>query len=555
MVCAELISSVNVVCSNANNLQKHIKNKPLHTNTISFRGNRYTTQQIQNLLLKKGIKSEFSNREYVANCFYNVINTYEKLFGNSYLPREVSFTPQIKNIYAKYNHDKDTIACDNKSSPSSSWISKLSHSINGTSKTQQSNINSDKPLVHPAYIYAYEFSRAALLKNLDKRLGHKKAQAYWSELNNMKLPQPLVNIAAYSSNTNNLASFIIERITQDVCRNISPKGNWDIVGHPDVRYEDIFKRRWNSKKSSPQSYIDYYTEMVWNGGIKQAERVTQETTNLKKEPILNKKIIAYIPLVTQLQKVPVLVKQKIPLLSAKPKEEFVLRTRPLKTKVKTEVTEKQYSIIPTLNKFYENIKYNISDTFKNVKLGKPNYRRKQVNTFPKIANVFGKLLDKAEDTLYDLKNIKFETPNWLINSFDRTCEAFENLRYKISLIFDKRERERYRDEKEAEKIRRMISPFLNTIQERMNELRNTPQKEYYSSSKSDLSEKVVDFFDGLKDGLFGSISERNSSSSTNIRTKKENEKSFEDKVGNTIGNFLNIFRDDDRYEEPQKRLW
>ena len=41
-------------------------------------------------------------------------------------------------------------------------------------------------------------------------------------------------------------------------------------------YSDIFSRKWDYRYSSPQSYIDYFTQQVWNGDIEGAKRVGQQ---------------------------------------------------------------------------------------------------------------------------------------------------------------------------------------------------------------------------------------------------------------------------------------
>ncbi len=35
----------------------------------------------------------------------------------------------------------------------------------------------------------------------------------------------------------------------------------------------LFLRKWNYRYSRPQSYIDYFTQQVWNGNIEEANRV------------------------------------------------------------------------------------------------------------------------------------------------------------------------------------------------------------------------------------------------------------------------------------------
>ena len=57
----------------------------------------------------------------------------------------------------------------------------------------------------------------------------------------------------------------------------------------DVDYSSIFSRKWNYRYSSPQSYIDYFTQQVWNGDLDEAKRVgdkvEQYLTELDAEPV------------------------------------------------------------------------------------------------------------------------------------------------------------------------------------------------------------------------------------------------------------------------------
>ena len=49
------------------------------------------------------------------------------------------------------------------------------------------------------------------------------------------------------------------------------------VGSPlDVRYADIFERKWNCRYICPQAYSDYYTQQVWMGDINGAEEVAKK---------------------------------------------------------------------------------------------------------------------------------------------------------------------------------------------------------------------------------------------------------------------------------------
>jgi len=43
-----------------------------------------------------------------------------------------------------------------------------------------------------------------------------------------------------------------------------------------VDYSNIFYDNWKYRYSSPQSYIDYFTQQVWNGNIEGAKQVGKD---------------------------------------------------------------------------------------------------------------------------------------------------------------------------------------------------------------------------------------------------------------------------------------
>ena len=69
-----------------------------------------------------------------------------------------------------------------------------------------------------------------------------------------------------------MCEFLAERMAKDVCAGLTDD-MWVKYKDIDVKYDDIFNRKWNYRYSSPQSYIDYFTQQVWNGDIEGAKRV------------------------------------------------------------------------------------------------------------------------------------------------------------------------------------------------------------------------------------------------------------------------------------------
>ena len=76
-----------------------------------------------------------------------------------------------------------------------------------------------------------------------------------------------------------MVMYLLLNVTKDICKGITNE-KWipykDIGVNSkdiDVNYSDIFNRKWNYRYSRPLSYIDYFTQQVWNGNIEEANRV------------------------------------------------------------------------------------------------------------------------------------------------------------------------------------------------------------------------------------------------------------------------------------------
>ena len=66
--------------------------------------------------------------------------------------------------------------------------------------------------------------------------------------------------------------FLAERMAKDICGGLTDN-MWVPYKDIDVNYSDIFSRKWGYRYSSPQAYIDYFTQQVWDGDIEEAKRV------------------------------------------------------------------------------------------------------------------------------------------------------------------------------------------------------------------------------------------------------------------------------------------
>ena len=138
------------------------------------------------------------------------------------------------------------------------------------------------PTGHYLQTFVHEFGHSAHFKNL-----YSRGNAYsMVELRNAQIPTSFgrflakFNLGRYSAT--NMNEFMAERITKDVCKNLDR--NDGFVGNVrDLDYSDIFSRKWSYRYSSPQAYLDYYTQQVWNGDVTEAKNALNQMERYLKE--------------------------------------------------------------------------------------------------------------------------------------------------------------------------------------------------------------------------------------------------------------------------------
>ena len=95
------------------------------------------------------------------------------------------------------------------------------------------------------------------------------ADECWDALYNTKVPTFIgrmitkFSIGEYANT--DMLEHLANRVAKDVCSNYDSKNEFFEGDREDLDYSDIFDRKWGELSVlHPQSYIDYYTQQVWN---------------------------------------------------------------------------------------------------------------------------------------------------------------------------------------------------------------------------------------------------------------------------------------------------
>ena len=237
----------------------------------------------QKLEKEYGVKCVFGDNGFVAECIEKTTKVFSDLLGKQNLPTEVSYRvmghPSTK---ASYDNVWNTV-CINKDHDSTMY--KDINSLKEAAREEQRIFLPDwSSSRHPAHPFVHEYSHCAHWKHLLQRNGYSDAEKVWKGLVGVQIPTAIGRLIArykisdYAVGTRSscdMCEFMAERMAQDVCNGLTDN-MWTSYKDIDVGYDDIFNRRWSYRYSSPQSYIDYFTQQVWNGDIAGAEEVGRE---------------------------------------------------------------------------------------------------------------------------------------------------------------------------------------------------------------------------------------------------------------------------------------
>ena len=234
--------------------------------------------QIERALKKKyNIECNFGFNEFVAECIKTTTTLFDDLFGRSSLPK----TAEFKSFRKAFKEDDSTLGMHIHylGGINGVYFNSDSNCFKTKNKLKFNEMTNKLLWWHPTGNYlqtfVHEYAHSAHYKHLCSR-GN---EYIMYELQDTRIPTVIgrlitkFKLGRYSAT--NMNEFMAERITKDVCKNLS--GSDKFLGHKrDLDYENIFSNKWSYRYTSPQSYLDYFTQQVWNGDTEKAEEVAAD---------------------------------------------------------------------------------------------------------------------------------------------------------------------------------------------------------------------------------------------------------------------------------------
>lgn len=242
--------------------------------------NRFKALYLEHSIKKQyGIQCDFKNNGFVGECVQKTAALFNDLFGKESLPKEAVFTSFKK----MFHEDEATIGMHTYANcyyPDDEVYFNSDNSCFKTKNKLKFNEMTDKivwwhPTGHYLQTFVHEFSHSAHFHHLYDR----NNSSVMSELNTTRIPTALgrfitkFKLGRYSAK--NMNEFMAERITKDICKHLN-KNDAYTGTYADIDYEHIFEKRWDYRYSCPQSYLDYYTQQVWNGDKEEANEALED---------------------------------------------------------------------------------------------------------------------------------------------------------------------------------------------------------------------------------------------------------------------------------------
>lgn len=262
--------------------------RQLNKKFVSFGNIDYAKASIiENKLLKRGIKTNVCGNSFVAECYEKTVNIFEKLLNKSFLPKKLDSDYMQEQIYACYICGDDDTVSVNRHYFESVYKNKSMLAKEARKNHHHLLLTNWLSTRHPAHIFVHEFSHCAHYHHVIKRNGKDVALDTLNGLTNTQIPTSIgkliikFKLSGYAVE-GNMKEFMAERMSKDICKNLTKK-QWQLKRDIDVNYENIFSRKWQYRYSTPQSYIDYFTQQVWNGDIDGANAVGDDTEKYLKE--------------------------------------------------------------------------------------------------------------------------------------------------------------------------------------------------------------------------------------------------------------------------------
>ena len=228
--------------------------------------------KIEQRLAQKGIESEFLDNLLVADCTRKTVAIFEKIFGKRLLSKSIKFTPINPYAYGDCSWSDSAIRINSRLECFDSK-EKLSEEMK-----KSKNIfflPDEKSTTHYLGAFIHELAHSVHFNHLkETHLGFMISRFHEARIPNA-IGRLITKYKLGKYSAENMNEFMAERITKDIARNLNSKD--EFVGSTlDLKYSDIFKRKWNCRYICPQAYIDYYTQQVWAGDINGAEAIAKK---------------------------------------------------------------------------------------------------------------------------------------------------------------------------------------------------------------------------------------------------------------------------------------
>jgi len=233
-------------------------------------------RRVEKTLAKDGMKCQFNNHKFVALCIEKIQKIFKKHFGKNSLPKGVQFE-NLENCYGQYDMSSRIVTI-NSGLPCFNNLQDLKKEMK---KSKNFLIPNEKSTIHPARTFVHEFGHCAHHMHLDL-LHNGRGAEIMEKLRHTQVPTAIgrlitrFKLGNYALDKNGgMNEFMAERISKDVCNSLS-EDTWEEISSMNVDYSNIFYDNWKYRYSSPQSYIDYFTQQVWNGNIEGAKQVGKD---------------------------------------------------------------------------------------------------------------------------------------------------------------------------------------------------------------------------------------------------------------------------------------
>ena len=224
-------------------------------------------------LARKGIKTEFLNNNFFARCAEQTVEIFETLFGRASLPKSIRYTELPEGVYGEYQPTLKEIRYNSRMEEM--------RSMDGLKRLANQGHNflipNDFSSLHRAHTHVHEFAHRAHHSHLDTMHSNSGIRIM-EKLRYTQIPTAIGRLITRFKLGNyaldeggGMNEFMAERIAQDICNKLTDE-YWYLFGEVDVKYSDIFNRKWDYRYSRPQAYLDYFTQQVWNGNIEEAKR-------------------------------------------------------------------------------------------------------------------------------------------------------------------------------------------------------------------------------------------------------------------------------------------